>query len=165
MREKVLRGKGVGLEGKGVGLEGLLMIRLSYRSSGEIDACHFEPKARNLMFLIPAISKKKGWDCRDCRSCGSRASPQSKPALYAPYLVLSSSRTATLRPEKEMSKKMNIRRRGTWLVLNRQCLWALDVHGEVYTTSIVKERRSERGDNATWKVFCQSKGDRPLVLR
>jgi hypothetical protein len=46
------KGEDVCLEEKGVGLE-KPMIRLSFRADGEMNTCHFEPKARNLKFLFP----------------------------------------------------------------------------------------------------------------
>jgi len=36
------------------------MIRLSFLM---INACHFEPKARNLEFHFPQVLRGRGWGC------------------------------------------------------------------------------------------------------
>jgi hypothetical protein len=92
----------VGLEGKGalpkkilrfswdpcIGLEEPA-IRLSFRATGEINNCHFEPKARNLEFHFPQAPRRSEWGCRDCQSHGSRDSLQNQATVFAPYPLLS----------------------------------------------------------------------------
>jgi len=48
------RGRGGGVGAVGVGLEEPA-IQLSFQAAGEINNCHFEPKARNLKFHFPPV--------------------------------------------------------------------------------------------------------------
>jgi len=50
------------------------------------DACHFEPKARNLGFPFPPVLRGRG---EAVEASVSRANSWSKPVLFAPYPILS----------------------------------------------------------------------------
>jgi len=59
--------------GLGWGLEELA-IRLSFRAKGDMNDCHFEPKARNLEFPFLPVLSGKGKAAETANCFGSRGS-------------------------------------------------------------------------------------------